>query len=133
MKQVFILLVLALIAVIPCRGQMNAEESTESLVQACEMAVRFPTLEAVKKAPAVEQAQDAFLAARCLGYFAGMLDLNSIYAGGLQTYFCPPKDFPKIEAVKIFLKYAKDHPNFMKEEARSIALSALADVLQCVR
>ena len=133
MKQVFILLVLALIAVIPCQGQMNAEESTEGLVQACDMAVRFPTLEAIKKAPPAEQAEAAFLAARCLGYFAGMLDLNSIYAGGFQTYFCPPKDFPKIEAVKIFLKYAKDHPNFMKEEARSIALSSLADVLPCVR
>ena len=66
MKHVFILPVLALIAVIPCRGQMNAEESTAGLVQACEMAVLFPTLEAVKKAPAMEQAQDAFLAARCL-------------------------------------------------------------------
>ena len=131
MNRLFLLLLVIVSSVIECRAQTSVEENAATLVKSCEVAVQFPTVEAVRKAPAAEQAAIAFNAAHCLGYFTGILDLNSLYSGAMQTYFCPPKDLPKIEAVKIFLSYAKDHPQFMGEAARSIAVSALADVLPC--
>ena len=113
-------------------GRVNAADTTESLVRTCEVAVKFPSPDDIKKAPAAEQAEISLNAAYCLGYFSGILDLNSLYSGGMHTFFCAPKQgFSKIEAVKIFLKYTADHPQFAKESGRSIAVSALADVLPC--
>lgn len=113
-------------------GQINLEETTESLVRACEVAVKFPSAADIQKAPVDERAAISLNAAYCLGYFGGIMDLNSLYSGGMRTFFCAPKEgFSKIEAAKIFLKYAEDHPQFLKESGRSIAVSALADVLPC--
>jgi len=127
----FLLLLLFFLAR-PSFSQINLEETTESLVRACDVAVKFPSPDDIKKAPVAEQAAISLNAAYCLGYFSGILDLNSLYSGGMHTFFCAPKQgFSKIDAVKIFLKYAADHPQFAKESGGSIAVSALADVLPC--
>ena len=131
MKRLLILVFGVLFCVSPCRGQVKLDETTETLVRACQDAIKFPSAEEIKKAPATEQGAISFNAAYCMGYFTGVLDLNALFGGLL---FCPPKNnLPRNDAIKIFLTYATGQPEFLREPSRSIVASSLADVYPCQR
>lgn len=125
-------LLVAFLAGGPAAHSQAAGETVESLVEPCGIAARFPSLEAMQKASAGQDPEAVRKAAYCYGYFAGVLDLNRIYSGMSHPMFCPPDTgFSVADAIKLFLSYVQERPQFRKEKSISIVVSSLADSLPC--
>ena len=58
--------------------------------------------------------------ARCIGYIDGILDANAMMKAFLgKQLFCPPPSGISLDqAMRIFLKWATDHPEELHESAR---------------
>lgn len=69
----------------------------------------------------------------CWGAFAAIQDLSWIVsdAGKPLLFFCPPPKSTRIEYVKIFLRYADQHPEQLHMDFGGVARRALAAAFPC--
>ena len=73
--------------------------------------------------------------ALCIGYIDGIVDSNAMMQGflGVQL-FCPsPGGISLDQAMRIFLKWANDHPEQLHESARISVMLSLAQAFPCAR
>ena len=69
----------------------------------------------------------------CFGFFAAMLDATAIAEVVLEKpLFCLPKAGISLDqAMKVYLKYAKDHPEQLHVSARVTVAAALMQAFPC--
>ena len=69
----------------------------------------------------------------CFGFFSGILSANAIATGVLGSpLFCTPRDGISLDqAIKVYLKYAQDHPEQLHESARSTVVVAFRLAFPC--
>jgi hypothetical protein len=74
--------------------------------------------------------------AHCAGYVSGMLDMHALMVapqvGRAASQFCLPADgISNDQAIKVFLKWAREHPEELHKSARVSLLIALKDAFPC--
>jgi hypothetical protein len=74
--------------------------------------------------------------AHCAGYVSGMLDMHALMVapqvGGTTSLFCLPADgISNAQAIKVFLKWAREHPEELHKRARLSLLIALKEAFPC--
>ncbi len=69
----------------------------------------------------------------CASYLAGFIDMHSIAeAYGASTGFCMPRQgIQNEQAVRVYVKWANDHPEKLHESARLSVLWAMSDAFPC--
>ena len=109
----------------PCQAQDSAG-TMEELVRRCEG--RFSTEETVDGV-----VQNTFMTGFCHGYISGILSFNSVVrAIGENALFCVPDQGISVEqGLKVFLKYAEDHPEWLHENSRIHVAAALRLAFPC--
>jgi len=79
---------------------------------------------------------DQMLAGRACGYYvAGFLDgwgFGQVAAQGTkETAICPPEGFTSVQAIRIFTKWMREHPEKLNEGAGPLLFFALRDAFGC--
>ncbi len=71
----------------------------------------------------------------CIGYIDGIVDSNAMMQGflGVQLFCPPPGGISLDQAMRIFLKWANDHPEQLHESARISVMLSLAQAFPCAR
>src|SRR5262245_34893199 len=71
----------------------------------------------------------------CQDFFSGILSANAIATSVLgNSLFCTPPDGISLDqAIKVYLKYAQDHPEQLHESARSTVIVAFRLAFPCKR
>ena len=56
----------------------------------------------------------------CVSYLRGIIDANIMMSmiEGREPVFCPPSDISGLQAIKIFVKWADEHPEQLHEHQR---------------
>ena len=69
----------------------------------------------------------------CAQYISGISDLNALFVGVFGTsLFCLPKiGLAREQLIRIFLKWAEEHPSRLHESRRSAVVSAFAEAFPC--
>ena len=108
-------------------GQNDSVGRTEELVRRCEGNA------SVKEQERETVVENAVLLGYCSGFFAGILSASPL-AERLtgKPLFCLPKDGISIDqSIKIFLKFAQDHPQELHQSARIIVAVSLSLAFPC--
>lgn len=113
-----------------------AQQRAEDLVRRCEAKRTSPpsVQTSGQMAEWLGKMRDVdFALGACAGYFAGVLEMNSIYkALKGQPLFCiPPDGISGDQAIKIFLKYASDHPEKLHENTQLFVFGAFVRAFPC--
>ena len=73
--------------------------------------------------------------ALCAMYFSGMMDLHSLLTGYTKQkykFFCLPKNgISGEQAIKIFLKWARENPEKLHTSARVSAMLSISKAFPC--
>jgi hypothetical protein len=77
--------------------------------------------------------EDIMGTGQCIGFFSGILDANALAESVLgKPLFCLPKIGISVDqAQKIYLKYAKDHPEELHQSARATVAVVLMQAFPC--
>jgi hypothetical protein len=69
----------------------------------------------------------------CVTYVGGLTDGIAMFAdkGSIQEMYCAPSGVTHGQAVRLLVKYIKDHPEKSQEETRMLMLSALVAAFPC--
>jgi hypothetical protein len=70
----------------------------------------------------------------CWGVFAAIQELATVvwsHSGTRMFNACVPTASTRIELIKVFLKYANDHPERLHEPFRNLILPALIEAYPC--
>jgi hypothetical protein len=114
---------LAAILAVSALAQAAAEpDRTEQLVWDCE------------ENPASEEGAVRFV--HCVGYVGGMLDMHALMsdprvAGGKPQFCLPKSGISNDQAIKVFLKWSREHPEQLHKSARISLLIALREAFPC--
>ena len=73
--------------------------------------------------------------AQCIGFIDGIVDANAMMKGflGVQLFCPPPGGISLDQAMRIFLKWANDHPEELRESARISVTLSLVQAFPCAR
>jgi hypothetical protein len=94
-----------------CEGRSSAEETTANGI-----------------------IQNTFMTGFCHGYISGILSFNSVVRSNIgdKAIFCVPDQGISVEqGMKVFLKYAEDHPEWLHENSRIHVAAALRLAFPC--
>lgn len=69
----------------------------------------------------------------CMGYLSGLLDGLAVmsWKGGAIRVCMPERGVENEQALRIVVKYLREHPESLHESARSLAVSAIAEAFPC--
>ncbi len=69
----------------------------------------------------------------CAAYINGMIDANIMMSTieGREPVFCPPSDIHGLQAIKIFVKWADEHPEQLHEHKRLGVTRSLLAAFPC--
>jgi Ssp1 endopeptidase immunity protein Rap1a len=69
----------------------------------------------------------------CVTYVGGLTDGIAMFAdkGSVQEMYCSPSGATHGQAVRLLVKYIKDHPDKSQEETRMLMLGALLQAFPC--
>lgn len=71
----------------------------------------------------------------CFGYVQGVIGLNSFYQHTANfsclPEFCPPEKVPNIQAVRVLVKYLKEHPANLDLHETVLTVAAFRDAWPC--
>ncbi len=69
----------------------------------------------------------------CWGSFAAIQQLSRIVDqnGIMLLRFCPPPDSTRVQFIKIFMRYADQHPEEAHHDFAKLALRALVEAFPC--
>src|SRR5262245_198198 len=97
------------------QAQAGSDNKMEDLVRQCEQ-----NGGAAEKDETKQLVGNIMGTGYCVGFFNGLLDASSIAQSVLgKPLFCLPDDgISGDQAIKIYLKYAKDHPEQLHQSAR---------------
>ena len=102
----------------------------EALVKACELADAGPNA-------SFGDSAKSFNVGYCLGYMWGVLVSHDFFVdattlAGSRPIFCAATDKVSVgQAVKVFLKYAQDHPEELHIDASNLVVEALMKAFSC--
>lgn len=70
---------------------------------------------------------------QCAAYLNGIVDANVMMSQieGYEPVFCPPSDISGLQAIKIFVKWADEHPEQLHEHQRLGAIRSLLAAFPC--
>ena len=113
---------IAMLMCLPAQTTAADETRTEQLVWECEgkQPVAAPEVGII----------------HCAGYVAGMLDMHALMAdgriaGGRPQFCLPATGISNDQAIKVFLKWAGEHPEDLHKSARFSMLIALHEAFPC--
>jgi hypothetical protein len=72
----------------------------------------------------------------CIGYLSGLTDMHALMSdarlgGGRSQYCIPETGISNEQAMKVFLKWADDHPEQLHKSARISVLIAFREAFPC--
>ena len=131
-----VLTIVAVAVLMPSLHAMPADENggdtLEQFVRKCQVVVDKERL------PATEDLVEHFTAGldtgQCTGYLSGVLELHTLIrnASPASSVFCvPSKGITVYQAVKILLKHAHEHPEYLHQPVLVQALLSLAVAFPC--
>ncbi len=136
MRRILLLIGALMMLVAPVWSQ--AGQKAEDLVRVCREAEKVMDGGSLKGS-----SRAALYAGTCFGYFAGALATHTLYQRFFdemkatpgwehgEALFCTHNAINSGEAVKVFLKYMKDHPEKLHENQHMMVLDALTAAFPC--
>jgi len=127
--RISILLAIALFAAIPA----SAETTGNDVLKDCQTAIRFADNNG---APTSE----LFDSGWCIGWVSSALELTKLHnewtdftkQKPTMMQFClPASGVPVIQAVRVVVKYLKEHPEQLHEDGMGLTIAALKDSFPC--
>jgi len=120
-------------AALPVFGEVTGGKITgNDVLDRCQTAVRFADNDG---APVGEHLDAGW----CFGWIAGTLELTKLH-NEWTTFikqkptllqFCLPRPIPVIQAVRVVVKYLKEHPEQLHEDAMGLTMAALNNSFPC--
>ena len=127
-----VLVVVVLVLVTSTNGIAQSSKSggvdkMEELVRQCEQK------SSLNQDPKERLLENIFGVGQCFGFFQGLLDANSLTESILgKPIFClPTGGISAGQAIKIYLKFANDHPEHLHQSARTTAAAAFLTAFPC--
>src|SRR3989304_2700449 len=130
MKKVIYIVILlyGIVFTVPCFAEEGALKGND-LLYICSQAQNVIEKGVTKDL----SSSDALNFGLCLGFMDGIINTNQIYRfmlGGVAL-FCEPPEVTNKQAVRIVVKYLKDHPEELHNAQISAAITALAVAFPC--
>jgi|SRR5215467_6927235 len=67
----------------------------------------------------------------CIGWVTAVVETNLLRTKTDPVHFCAPKEMQIGQAVRVIVKYLRDHPERLHERGIILALTALQDGFPC--
>lgn len=110
-----------------------ADFTGNDVLKSCQAAVRFADNDG---APAGEHFDSGW----CIGWVAGALQLTKLHnewttvikeKPALLQFCVPDSGIPAMQAVRVVVKYLKEHPDQLHEDGMGLTIAALKDTFPC--
>ncbi len=120
-------LLIGLMGLILTTGSVQGETTALEMVSACRGVASAPI-----QGNQVWFARD-YPSGLCWGAFATIQDLSTVQLtdGTAMLGSCPPVPSNRVELIKVFLKYADDHPEKLHNSFAAVFLEALFQAYPC--
>jgi len=71
-------------------------------------------------------------AGHCSGFIKGIMEFNRLYQLGSEPFFCLPENsIPNVQAIRIVVKYLRDHPERLHKNALFLVVDAFVEAFPC--
>jgi hypothetical protein len=108
--------------------------NADTLATDCRVAIR--TRDNPAQSPAPQAIQDVKDSQLCIGYMTGVVDSYEVEPDSLKTAgrgLCVPDDVRSTQLVRVFVKYADDHPEELHLAAPTVVWNSLHKAFPCAR